>query len=180
MSLSFIMSKAQYWDYDWKAINEEIQLKERKIQKKTFKDYPFSELDFMRSRAELPTKVWIEKNDTLYSIEYVYWYGFRIETWKNSEYNQIYWSASYYPHDSVIIVEKNPIEYNELCPCDKRRFLLCKNFDIDALNSESEKQKGSTISENSTLYTFVVRVIFEDKGKYKIDVIKFEGYDGMF
>ena len=79
-----------------------------------------------------------------------------------------------------IIVERNYIEWQHLCPCDQRRFDLCARMDVDGLHLESEKQKNSMISENPTAFTFLTQIIFEPNGKSKITTIKFDGYEGMF
>lgn len=104
--------------------------------------------------------------------------------WKNKDYKQEYWSALYkYKQEKGekdIIVERNYIEWQHLCPCDQRRFDLCARMDVDRLHLESEKQKNSMISENPTAFTFLTQIIFESNGKSKITTIKFDGYEGMF
>lgn len=118
------------------------------------------------------------------SDEYVNLFERTLDFWKNKDYKQEYWSALYkYKQEKGekdIIVERNYIEWQHLCPCDQRRFDLCARMDVDGLHLESEKQKNSMISENPTAFTFLTQIIFESNGKSKITTIKFDGYEGMF
>lgn len=178
MSMSMSLYAIDCWC--WADINAEIRLNERKLSEEN--ETILSELYLMREKSNVPDHIKIHSNDTVYIVEYVNLFERNLDFWKNKDYKQEYWSAHYKQEkgEKDIIVERNYIEWQYLCPCDQRRFDLCARMDVDGLHLESEKQKNSMISENPTAFTFLTQIIFESNGKSKITTIKFDGYEGMF
>lgn len=163
--------------YDWKAINHEIQTLERaKCSDKKI----LSKLSFVREKSILPGRQWYEPNDTLFIVEKINRYDLHIDFWQNSDYTDEYWnvSNSRNPKDQVIYVERFEDEYQRLSPSDQRRFVLCYKMDADALNLES-KNCEKMLCEDPTSFTFFVRIIFNDNNRYTIDLFRVEGYDGF-
>ena len=139
------MSMSLYAIDSWADINAEIRLNERKLSEGN--ETILSELYLMREKSNVPDHIKIHSNDTVYIVEYVNLFERTLDFWKNKDYKQEYWSALYkYKQEKGekdIIVERNYIEWQHLCPCDQRRFDLCARMDVDGLHLESEKQKNS-------------------------------------
>lgn len=164
--------------YNWRAINQKILSLEKT---QCSNENILSKLFWVRDKVILPGDRCYEQNDTLFIVEKNCEYSLDIDFWKNNNYIKEYRNAliSRNPSESVIVVENFKDEYQYLTPCDQRRFVLCSKMDVEALNLESKKSEG-ILCEDPTLFTFAIRVIFHGNGRYTIDLIKFDGYDGMF